>query len=361
MQKLKLLLWGTGKIADEVLTQCKTLDLYEIVGIIDNNPEKSGTIFHNYYVFAPSKIHTVNPDKIVVLTDAYDAIKSQVKALFPEFMDRMENKNFFYKESLLKKYRNTEDPEIKLVIENIKKYGLEIFNYSFISKYKNISFDIYYDKNVALYYVFHYGKKLYFSRDYSSEKAVADYYKAILLEQDDHSPHKYLDGDFTVEDDAVVIDAGVAEGNFALEIVDRVSKIYLIEANKNWIEALKITFREYNDKVIIIEAFVSSFDEGCFFKLDTLIKDKVNFIKMDIEGNEWDGLLGAREIIARSEKLKLAICSYHSDFDQTLIEDFMDEMHINHSTTKGYIWFPLRVRQNYVSTKLNRAIVRGIK
>ncbi len=357
----KLLLWGTGKIADEVLTQCRTLDLYEIMGIIDNNPDKSGTMFHNYYVFSPNEISKINPDRIIVLTDAYDAIKLQIQKFFPQFIDRIENKNFFYKESILKKYHNTKDPEIKLVIENIQKYGLEIFNYPFISEYKNISFDIFYDKNAGMYYVFHYGKKLYFSKEYSSEKAVADYYKAILLEQDKRSPHKYLGDDFTVEANAVVIDAGVAEGNFALEVIDRVSKIYLIEADKNWIEALKITFQEYSDKVIIIEAFISSFDEGSFFKLDTLIKDKVNFIKMDIEGNEWDGLLGAKEIISRSENLKLAICSYHSDFDQILIEDFMDDMHISHSTTRGYIWFPLRVRQNYVSTKLNRAIVRGIK
>lgn len=357
----KLLLWGTGKVANEVLTQCQTLGLYEIMGFIDNDPKKVGTMFHNFPVFAPNEIQKLNPEKLVILTDAFDAIKLQLQTLFPEYTERIENKNFFYKESILKRYHETKEPEMELAIKNIQKHGLEIFNYPFNLEYKNISFDIYYDPKPGLYYVFHSGKKLYFSKDYLSEKAVSDYYRSILLEQDERSPHKYLTNDFTVEAGDVVVDVGVAEGNFALEIVDQASKIYLIETDKNWIEALKLTFHAYCNKVVIIEAFASSYDEGCFSKLDTLIKDKVNFIKMDIEGNEWDALLGAREIVTRSKNLKLAICSYHSDFDQILIENFMDNMHISHSTTNGYIWFPYQVKQNYVSTRLNRAIVRGIK
>ena len=202
---------------------------------------------------------------------------------------------------------------------------------------------------------------MYFSRRYSSETEVINYYKSILLEQDEKSPHKYLSTEFDISDGDVVIDAGVAEGNFALEIIDKVSKIYLIEADSEWIEALNVTFEDYMDKVVIIKAFVSSYDEGDFRTLDSIIPENVNFIKMDIEGNEWDGLKGAQRIINNSSNLRLAICSYHSDFDQVLIESFMDEMSIEHTHTNGYMWFPLTVRQNYVSTSLNRAIIRGIK
>lgn len=50
------------------------------------------------------------------------------------------------------------------------------------------------------------------------------------------------------------------------------------------------------------------------FKIDTLVKllnlERVDFIKMDIEGAEVDGLLGAEDVIKKF-KPKLAICSYH--------------------------------------------------
>ena len=44
--------------------------------------------------------------------------------------------------------------------------------------------------------------------------------------------------------------------------------------------------------------------------LDDAINDRVSFIKMDIEGSEYDALLGAKRII-RDYYPKLAICLYH--------------------------------------------------
>ena len=71
-------------------------------------------------------------------------------------------------------------------------------------------------------------------------------------------------------------------------------------------------------------------------------------------------LLGAKILIQKSSELMLAVCSYHSDFDQELIESYMDKKGINH-TTNGYMCFAFAVKQVYVSNKLNRGIVRGIK
>ena len=89
--------------------------------------------------------------------------------------------------------------------------------------------------------------------------------------------------------------------------------------DEKWIEALKETFREYSEKVVIIQKFLSSYNDGVYATLDTLIYEPVDYIKMDIEGNEWDALEGAKRIIKESEKLKCSICSYHSDFDRILI------------------------------------------
>lgn len=357
----KVLLWGTGQIAELVWTQCQTLSQYELLGVIDNNREKQGGVFKGLRVYSPEILDTCTPDFIVVLTNAYDEIYGQIISVYPEMKDRVRNKNFFYAESILQRYRGTTDPETIEVIDHIKEKGLEIFNYDFAETYKRIDVETYFDHAKGMFYVIHSGKPLYFSKELDTADKVINYYRFILLEQDVCSPHRYLTDDFDVSEGDVVVDAGAAEGNFALQVIEKASKVYLIEADGNWVEALKETFKEYSDKVVIIQKFLSSYEEGCFATLDTLIHEPVHFVKMDIEGSEWDALEGARNLIHASPDLKCAICSYHSDFDRVLIEDFMDKNGLRHFTSGGLIWFPWTVRQNYVSTRLNKAIVRGIK
>lgn len=60
--------------------------------------------------------------------------------------------------------------------------------------------------------------------------------------------------------------------------------------------------------------------------LDSISECKdASFIKMDIEGAEWDALHGARELIVRN-KPKLAICLYHSDRDMIRLIELVHEL-----------------------------------
>lgn len=357
----RIFIWGTGKIAQNVLSKCKTLNTYEVLGFIDNNPQKVGTIFWGKQVYSSKILEKIVPDKIVVLTDAYEEIYSQILTEYSSLQGIVENQDYFYKESLLHRYENTTDKEIIAVLDYIRKRELNIFNYSFTEKYKNMDIGIFYDKVHGLYYVMHQGKPLYFSKKYDTEKKVLEYYRLILMEQDKESPHRYLSDDFEVPVGSVVVDVGVAEGNFSLEVIDRASKIYMIEADEDWIEALRITFKDYLDKVIIIKGFADSYNEGDLIALDSVIKEPVDFIKMDVEGSEWDALNGARAILSCSEHMKLAICVYHNDYDEVLVKDVLQEHGVKCSTTPGYMWYARSTMRSYVSTRLCRGLVRGVK
>lgn len=357
----KILLWGTGQVAENLWKQCHTLGQYDLLGVIDNDPEKQGGIFKGLPIYPPGILTQYKVDYIVILSDAYEEIYMQIATNYPELKGLIQNKNFFYKESLLKRYKYTTNPEKIQVLKYIEKYGLDIFNYEFTKRYKDMEIEINYDCDKKMFYVNHAGRYMYLSRELDNEKKAADYYRNILLEQDIHSPHRYITDEFNISNGDVVVDIGAAEGNFSIEIIDKVSKLYIIESDSNWIEALTETFKYDREKVVILQKFISSFDDGRYSKLDSLIHEPVNFIKMDIEGNEWDGLQGGEQLVKASEGLKCSICCYHSDFDQTLVEDFMNKNGLAHYSSAGFMWFPWTIRQNYVSTRLNRAIIRGVK
>lgn len=358
----KNFLWGTGWRADQVLSQYNLDEQYNILGFIDNNKSKWGTDFQGKKIYGPEILKKEQFDMVLVLVDKYDEIINQIKGMFDVDADiRIENYKYFYKQELIKRYENCSDPEIQEVLQYIRKRDLQVFNYDFYDEYMNLQIDVLYDPNCGMYYVEHSGKRLYFARSMDNAKAVSDYYRWLLMEQDIRSSHRYVSKEFDVQKGDVVVDAGAAEGFFSLENIDKASKIYLIEAEKIWIEALEETFKDYRDKIVIIPKYITSVDNGKLATLDALIEEPVNFIKMDIEGNEWDALQGAKRLINDSNNLKCAVRSYHADFDETLIKDVLGRYGMECSTSPGYMWFHLCCRKAYVSTKLCRGIVRALK
>lgn len=357
----RLFLWGTGTVAKQILEEHDVFSQYDIIGFIDNDKDKEGTLFYGKEVFSPCILQKIVPDKIVIATDSFEEIKKQIHEKFMMLDDKIENKYYFFKQRLMKRYENSSDVEIRSIINYLNKSPLQVFNYDFTEKYKNLEINISFDKNCGMYFVYHNGVKMYFAKFLNSEQKVRTYYKNILMEQDRKSPHRYLNVGFDIKEGDVVVDAGVAEGNFSLDIINKASKIYLIEADESWVEAIRETFKEYQNKVVIIEKYITSMDDGKYATLDSLIAEPIDFIKMDIEGGEWDALLGAEQVIERSPKLKCAICSYHGDFDEILIKHVLKKYKMDCSTTEGYMWFPERIRQTYVSSRLCRGIVRAKK
>lgn len=355
----KIFIWGTGFISQQVVEQCDIFNQYDVLGFIDNNLDKAGTFFYDKEIFLPCILLKNIPDKIVLLTDYYSEIKNQIKRELPDMLNIVENKYYFYKQSIIKRYDTIHDMEIEHVVNYLKSNDLQVFNYEFVRKYKDLNIKVMFDNNCEMFFTYHEDRKLYFAKSLNTPEKVKKYYIDILIEQDEQSPHRYLKDEFDVKKGGVIVDIGVAEGNFSLQIIDRVSKIYMIESDKEWVDALNKTFEDYKDKVIIIEKFITSTDAGKYATLDSLIDEPVDFIKMDIEGNEWDALLGAKKVIEKSQDLKCAICCYHSDFDETLIKSVLTSYGLTCSTTQGYMWYPAMIRQTYISTRLCRGVVKG--
>jgi hypothetical protein len=217
-------------------------------------------------------------------------------------------------------------------------------------------------------------KKLYFRRGITKEQAVS-IYNGVAKEQDELSPHRYLTSEihmmgtilsdtsssgFTINPADVVVDLGVAEGNFAFSIIDIVSKIHLFECDQEWIRALEATFRDYNDKVVIVSKYVSDIDDKDNVSLDNYFDsaDTVNFIKADIEGYDWRALQGMKKTLQKNTDIRAAICTYHGPTDAEVFSSFFKEIGFDVNFTRGYMLFNLYDNE---PPHLRRGILRATK
>ena len=180
-----------------------------------------------------------------------------------------------------------------------------------------------------------------------------------MAEQQPASPHLYTKEDIKVDVGDVIADVGVGEGNFALRYVERASKVYLFECESNWIKPLEKTFEKFKEKVVINNHFVGRGAVGKYTSIDTSIKGRLDFLKMDIEGAEVEALIGARYTLVNNN-VKCAICSYHRMNDELAISDLLRAYGYETSHSDGYMffWYDSDMTE---WPELRRGVVYGIK
>lgn len=135
----------------------------------------------------------------------------------------------------------------------------------------------------------------------------------------------------------VFVDVGGYDGYTSLEFIKRCpdfSKIYFFEPDSNNLKKAQNVMQKYSN-IEYFEKGLSNKKESLRFQnelgssskvsengpivieadtLDNLIKDKVTFIKMDIEGSEGIAIEGAKQTILKYHP-RLAICVYHKAND----------------------------------------------
>lgn len=276
------------------------------------------------------------PLKDSSITDVLQAVNISVMAVssIPQPKDFLWTKDWW-------KFRLKDDynDEIDEAVSFMEKYNTSlIFNYEFSFEYDRMPVEVFRDEEYDRPYIMYKGKRMYFPNSWDEAKII-HYIRFISAEQDAKSPHCYQMPGYGVEEGDVVIDAGVAEGNFALDVIDKVKKIYLVEADSEWVETLKITFKDYMDKVVFVEGYLDSKTEGDHVALKDVAAEPVNYIKMDIEGFEKHVCEGAEEMLSKATGLKMAVCTYHEDGDEARIRNCLGKCGFEMTSSKG-LMFP---------------------
>lgn len=233
------------------------------------------------------------------------------------------------------------DTELKEALSYIRRKGLALFPYSWADKYNPLNVKVFFDEECGLRYVMHNNHRLYFKAG-MDEFRVKLTYNALLQEQDDNSPHSYLNGTIDVEQGSILFDLGAAEGIFALSVIDRISEAYVFETEEAWIAPLKKTFEPWSDKVTIIHKYASDKDTEDTVTINTIMNSDEGgkvFLKLDVEGAEKIVLNGASNIL-QSEKfdVKAAVCTYHYPHDYAELTNLMSDVYGYKVTpSKGYM------------------------
>ena len=265
--------------------------------------------------------------------------------------------------SILNYYANlpeTPSSEIHEVLEYLKSNPIAVFPYDFQNKYDAEKIEVLDDKVKGLRYVMLDGKKLYFKKRWS-KKRIRHSFNELTKEQDAKSPHRYLNDEFKIEDGEVLVDIGVAEGNFALEAVEKASRIIMFETDVEWIEALNATFEPWKDKVLIVNKFVSDITNSSNTTLDDFIgsDEKITFLKIDVDGAESRLMKGCKRILSEQKPLKVAICTYHKHQDEEEFNSLLIRNGFETTHSDGFIlfYYDKKIKAPY----LRRGLIRAVK
>ena len=320
-----------------------------------------------------------------------------------------------YELSLLR-YKDSDDEDIRLAYEYLKKrpHSVALFPYEKLRDMPPV--EVHTDKDSKMCYVMHNGRPLYFPKG-ENEKFVHWLYR-YAIEDDDNmgngyrqrSPHAYQSERYHIEEGDVLIDAGggrclsvddviddvmeqvekaifrhardgerdavfdvgSARGLLALDVIDKVSKVYMVEPAPRWWKPIEATFDPYKDKVELVKGLLTGKKKkedkkdkkkksekriGLVDLLEKCGQQRV-FVMMDIEGKELEVLKDAQDYLkAAKNPITLAVCAYHRTTDYDDLMQFFESIGYHTETQPGYIYTDMNDCRGLYS--LRRGLIRA--
>jgi hypothetical protein len=295
-------------------------------------------------------------------------IKSTIKQILPKafrimlsnLIDKKGNERRERMQKIVDYFRNLnkidQSSEILDIISFFEKNEFSYFPYDFFLNH-TLQNEVFFDDGCKMYFVLHKNKKMYFPKTFDKKQSECCY-SGLMLEQNEKSPHLYTTDKFCVQNGDVIADIGAAEGIFSLDNVEKASKIYLFECDKNWIEALEKTMEPYKTKVQIINKFISNQTKGNSITLDDFLQEnRIDFIKADIEGAEIDLLKGAKKTMQKNKNLRMVLCTYHRENDAKILEEILKQSGFSVEFGTGYMIFI--DDENLKEPYLRKAVIRA--
>lgn len=359
---MKIVIWGMGNSMQDFLNKKGLYKNDKIIAFVDNNQLLWGKSYGDIPILAPIELIDLEYDSVIICIVEDADVKQQ---LIQELkIDKKKIKtiteiNKYYTQKVIDNYKNNNDVEIQNIVKYYEKNGLSIFpNYSPKSLHE---YEVFRDEEKHPYVLFE-GKRIYYPDrfPFGRKQNGKEYLPDIMYEQKEGSPHLYLENENIIFPGSVVVDAGTGEGNFAIRFIDRVSKMYLIESDPIWAKCLERTFYPFKDKVIICNKELSRYDSETTITLDSLLgNQKIDFLKMDIEGEEINALLGAKNTLQKCNTY-CAICSYHRMNDEENIRFILENLGYLTQVSDGYMLF-LYDENIYNTLDLRKGIVYAKK
>ena len=192
------------------------------------------------------------------------------------------------------------------------------------------------------------GKRVFFPKYIAAHRVSSAYDELVRVEGivgKASSPHSYQDSAHMVESNDVILDIGCAEALFALDNIEKASKVYLFESLKDWRKPLLLTFAPYKGKTVLVNKLVADKTTRKTTTIADVVQecgspDSKFFVKMDIEGCERDVIKGNADFF-RNNKVKLSCCCYHRQDDAVVIEKLLKDMGYSTRFSEGYMLTPM--------------------
>ena len=234
----------------------------------------------------------------------------------------------------------------------IGRYGITSYPHRYSLEYQAKKIQVETDAKKKLPFVLHQGNRLYFPEHFSVEKVEKDY-RALLIEQDERSAHRYVRSYGELKN-RTLLDIGAAEGIFALDTIQFVKHVIIFECMDYWQKPLQATFEQWREKVTVVEKYVGNKTAGNFVTIDDFLSGKSAdslFLKMDIEGAERMALEGAMHTLTTSRDVQLAVCTYHRKGDPEYIETLLTGLGYQAEFSEGLMYWNKRVSKGVIRAR----------